>query len=102
MAGAVPTAERILDASVEAFGTRGFEATSLDDLARALGIRKQTILYWFPSKEALLAACLDLAAASLTEELGRTLATAPAGWPRLEALLRKAFRLAGRRPALVG
>lgn len=103
MTGAGPsTAERILDASVEAFGAHGYGATSLDDIARSLGVRKQTILYWFPSKESLLDACLDLAAASLAEELGRTLARAPEGWPRVEALLRKAFRLAARRPALVG
>ena len=28
----------------DAFGTRGYGATSLDDLARDLGVRKQTIL----------------------------------------------------------
>jgi AcrR family transcriptional regulator len=96
------TAERILATSFDAFGSRGYEATSLDDLARSLGIRKQTILYWFPSKEALLAACFDAAAAELMGELGRTMAAAPDGWPRFRALIRKAFRLAARRPALVG
>ncbi|MBA2283535.1 MAG: TetR/AcrR family transcriptional regulator [Acidimicrobiia bacterium] len=99
---AAGTSARILDASMDAFGSRGFEATSLDDIARALGIRKQTILYWFPSKDALLDACLDLAAVELATELGRTLAVAPDGWPRVQALVRKAFRLAARRPALVG
>jgi AcrR family transcriptional regulator len=96
------TAERILEASVDAFGARGYEATSLDDLARALGIRKQTILYWFPSKEALLGACLDLAAAELAGELVPAIASSPEGWPRVQAMIRKAFRLAARRPALVG
>ena len=96
------TAERILATASDAFGTRGFEATSLDDLARSLGIRKQTILYWFPSKDALLGACLDAAALELASELERTLAAAPEGWPRVQALVRKSFRLAARRPALVG
>ena len=96
------TAERILGPAPPAFGSRGYEATSLDDLARSLGIRKQTILYWFPSKEALLGACLDAAALELASELERTLAAAPDGWPRIEALVRKAFRLVARRPALVG
>ena len=101
-APAPTTADRILDASVEAFGSRGYEATSLDDLARSLGIRKQTILYWFPSKEALLGACLDAVALELAAELVPALATAPEGWPRVRALIRKAFRLAARRPAIVG
>jgi len=96
------TAERILATASDAFGSRGYEATSLDDLARSLGIRKQTILYWFPSKDALLAACLDAAAADLAGELERTLAGAADGWPRIEALVRKSFRLAARRPSLVG
>ena len=52
------TADRILDAALVSFGTRGYEATSLDALAGALEIRKQTILYWFPSKEALLEALI--------------------------------------------
>ena len=54
-----PTADRILVAAMDAFGTRGYDGTSLDDLARELGIRKQTILYWYPSKEALLEAVVD-------------------------------------------
>jgi len=96
------TAERILATATDAFGSRGYEATSLDDLARLLGIRKQTILYWFPSKEALLGACLDAAALQLAAELESVLASSPAGWPRVQALLRKAFRLAARQPSLVG
>ena len=43
------TAERILMAALDAFGTRVYGATSLDDLAGELGIRKHTILYWYPS-----------------------------------------------------
>jgi AcrR family transcriptional regulator len=96
------TAARILEASMEAFGGRGYGSTSLDDLARELGVRKQTILYWFPSKDALLGACLDAAAAELAGELESALSGTKAGWPRLEALLRRAFRVAARRPALVG
>jgi AcrR family transcriptional regulator len=65
------TSARILDASIEAFGTRGYGSTSLDDLARDLGVRKQTILYWFSSKEALLGACLDAVALELAGELSR-------------------------------
>ena len=57
------TAERIVVAALDAFGIRGYGATSLDDLAGELGIRKQTILYWYPSKEAVLDAAIDRVAA---------------------------------------
>lgn len=99
---ATTTAERILDAALESFGTRGYEATSLDAVAGALGIRKQTILYWFPSKEALLDAVIDRSAAELAASLERTLARAGEGWARVEAIVKSVFRLAARRPELLG
>jgi TetR/AcrR family transcriptional regulator len=96
------TADRILDAALESFGTRGYEATSLDAVAAGLGIRKQTILYWFPSKEALLDAVIDRSAAELAATLERTLARAGEGWARVEAIVKSVFRLAARRPELLG
>ena len=57
---------------MRSFGSRGYEATSLDALAAELGVRKQTILYYFPSKEALLEAVIDACAADLTAELEHT------------------------------
>lgn len=96
------TADRVLDAAVESFGTRGYDATSLDALAAELGIRKQTILYWFPSKEALLNAVIDQSAAELSTALNDALDRAGKGWDRVEAVVRAVFRMALRRPALLG
>ncbi len=102
MAGASTTAERILDAAISSFGTRGYDATSLDALAAGLGLRKQTILYWYPSKEALLAAAVDRTGVDLAAALERALSRAGEGWPRVEALVRSVFRLSVRRPELLG
>jgi TetR/AcrR family transcriptional regulator len=96
------TADRILVAAMAEFGTRGYEATSLDDLARELGIRKQTILYWFPSKEALLEAVVDRCAAEVTGRLERGLAQAGEGFERVDAIVRVMFRLAARHPTMLG
>jgi AcrR family transcriptional regulator len=96
------TADRILDAALVSFGTRGYEATSLDALADGLGMRKQSILYWFPSKDALLEALIDRSAAELAEALEASLARAGGGWDRIEAVVRSVFRLAARRPELLG
>lgn len=98
----VSTADRVLDAAVESFGTRGYDSTSLDALAAELGIRKQTILYWYPSKEALLEAVIDQSAAELSEALNDALSKAGPGWNRIEAVVRAVFRMALRRPALLG
>lgn len=96
------TAERILDEALDSYGTRGYDATSLDALAAQLEISKQTILYWFPSKEALMAAVIDRSAAELSSALEDALAQAGEGWDRIEAIVRSVFRLAARRPALLG
>jgi AcrR family transcriptional regulator len=96
------TADRILDAALVSFGSRGYEATSLDSLAEGLGVRKQSILYWFPSKEALLEALIDRSATELAEALQGALDRAGDGWARVEAVVRSVFRLAAQRPELLG
>ena len=96
------TRGRILDAALRAFGTRGYEATSLDALAAELGIRKQSILYHFPSKDLLLEAVIDEAGAELVRLLEDALGESEPGWGRVEAIVRSVFRLAGRRPELLG
>jgi TetR/AcrR family transcriptional regulator len=99
---AAPTADRILVAAMDAFGTRGYDGTSLDDLARELGIRKQTILYWFPSKEALLEAVVDRCSEEVSRRLVRALERADDGFGRVEAMVHAMFRLAARHPSMLG
>lgn len=96
------TRDRILDAALASFGGRGYEATSLDALAAGLGVRKQTILYHFGTKDALLEAVIDASAADLADALERALAKAGPGFQRVEALVKTTFRLAARRPELLG
>lgn len=102
MAQSKDTADRILTAALDTFGTRGYEATSLDALAADLGIRKQTILYWYPSKEALLDAVIDNAAREITGRLERAVTEAEPGFGRIEAIVRAMSRLAARYPAMLG
>jgi TetR/AcrR family transcriptional regulator len=96
------TSSRIVDAALSAFGTRGYEATSLDSLAATLGVRKQTILYHFASKDALLDAVIDEAGAELIAVLEKAVSGPDTGWSRVESVVRSVFRLAGRRPELLG
>ena len=96
------TPDRILDAALASFADRGYEGTSLDALAEGLGLRKQSILYWFPSKEALLLAVIDGAAADLADALQAALGRAGDGWSRVEAVVRSVFRLGAARPELLG
>lgn len=97
-----PTRDRILDEALALFGSRGFDATSLDQVAVELGVRKQTILYYFPSKGELLDAVIDRSAGELTDALEAAVARSGTGFARVEAIVRSVFRLALRRPELLG
>ena len=97
-----PTRERILDEALSAWGTRGYEATSLDALAAGLGITKQSILYWFPGKEVLLEVLISRSAEELAQAMQSALDGAGDGWAKVEAVVRSVFRLAARRPELLG
>jgi AcrR family transcriptional regulator len=96
------TRDRALDAALVSFAARGYEATSLDDVAGEVGVSKQAVLYYYPSKPALLDAVVDRSAAELSAALEAALAGAGEGWARVEAVVRSVFRLALRRPELLG
>jgi TetR/AcrR family transcriptional regulator len=96
------TKERILDAALSSFSGRGYEATSLDAIAQMLEVTKQTILYWFPSKDVLLEAVIARSADDLSAALESALRGAGKSWERVEAVVRSVFRLAARQPELLG
>ena len=96
------TRERVLEAALSAYGTDGYAATSLDALAEELGVRKQTILYYFPSKQALFDAAIDAAAEDLVKLFDAEASRGLTGIDQVEAIVRRVFRLAERRPELLG
>jgi len=56
----------------EIFAERGYQASSMDDIAERVGVSKPMIYEYFGSKEGLLVACIRAARAEL---LGATLAS---------------------------
>ena len=48
------TKQEILDASLELFSVHGFEATSISQIADAVGIRKASLYSHFENKQAIL------------------------------------------------
>lgn len=57
------TRKRILEAAVELFRTRGFDAATTRDLAVAAGIATGTVFNYFPNKESIVAALAEEALA---------------------------------------
>lgn len=94
------TRDRLLAAALASYAGRGYEATSLDAVADGVGVRKQTLLYYFPSKEALLSAVIDTGVAELSAALSDAAARAPRE-RRVRAVVDAAMRLGTHRPELL-
>lgn len=75
---------RILAAATQLFGAQGYEATSIQAIAESVGIRKQSLLYHYPSKEQLLHAVIEAWLLHWREELPRLLARS-SGYDRFSA-----------------
>jgi TetR/AcrR family transcriptional regulator len=55
----------ILHAALRAFRDRGYHATTLDDIALRLGVRKTALYHYFPDKQTILHECHREAGAEL-------------------------------------
>jgi len=81
-----PRREEILDEATRLFAERGYEGTSMADLAERVGLRKASLFHHFASKEVLYAAVLG----RLIEDVGGAIAKSavlPGGFAeRLDAL----------------
>lgn len=51
--------ETILEAALEVFSQHGFRGSTLDQIAKAAGLSKPNLLYYFPSKVAIHRALID-------------------------------------------
>lgn len=99
--GAEERRRQLLHAAIGQFGSHGYEGASLDAIARRSGVRKQTVLYYFPNKEALFQACVEELADAFKDALERGLTGPDEGWDRIEAVIDAIFELAEDRPELM-
>ena len=76
---------------------------SLDEIAAAVGVRKQTVLYWFASKDELVDAVFAEAVAQLSVAIEAAVRAAPDDpLDRVDSIVSAVFRAAVRTPALLG
>jgi TetR/AcrR family transcriptional regulator len=88
----------LVEEAIRQFGREGYNGASLDQIATAVGVRKQTLLYYFPTKEALLEACLTAAGQRLALEISQALEGKETYWDRAEAVIHAVFSLAEEWP----
>lgn len=82
-------AAHIRTVATQLFAALGYEGTSLQAIAERVGVTKQTLLYHYPSKDALRRAVLDQVFAHFRERLPQMLEAVTGGHDRFEALTRE-------------
>ena len=58
------TKQRILEKSLELFSTKGYDAVSVGEIAKAVGIKAPSLYNHFPSNQAIFGAILETTSAA--------------------------------------
>ncbi|WP_028660129.1 TetR/AcrR family transcriptional regulator [Nocardioides insulae] len=91
----------VLRRAIELFNERGYDRTSVGDLAKDLGLTKSAIYHHVASKEELLAAALDEALDGLSAAIDEALAGPGSAYDRLrQAVHRSVEILVRHQPAV--
>ena len=62
--------QEIIDTALQLFGEKGYEKTSITDIAKAIGVAQGLCYRYFPSKEALFDSAIEQYADVLVEQMG--------------------------------
>jgi TetR/AcrR family transcriptional regulator len=93
-----PRKEEILEVATRLFAERGYEGTSMNDVAEHVGMRKASLFYHFATKDSLYESVVDRIIASLHEPLEAIYASSGTFPERLDALSRTLVEALGARP----
>ena len=95
------TRERILDAALEKFSSKGYHDTRMDEIVAESGTSKGSIYFHFPNKERLFLALVDQFADLLERRVTEAIASEAEGIGRVRAALQACLDTFGkyRRPA---